>query len=206
MHNLRVFISSKQSEFELERAILKHEIETIPRLEADLAEEWSPQRPEVRHVFLERVVAAHFYVGLFGCVYSEPTRAEYLMARENKYREMLIYIKDAAGPEPELAALIAEIQSRHVPKRYCAPQELLVMFRRHLLDALVRSVEQLNWLGKTRAKPRGTRATRERILAEAGLPDDPATALAISLELNRLIVVRSETGNDSQQPSTYHTH
>src|SRR5215469_10500286 len=68
VHNLRVFISSKQSEFELERALLKHEVEAIPRLEADLAEEWSPQRVEVRKVFLERVMAAHFYVGLFGRV------------------------------------------------------------------------------------------------------------------------------------------
>jgi Domain of unknown function (DUF4062) len=196
MYNLRVFISSKQSEFELERAMLKHEVEAIPRLEADLAEEWSPQRAEVRKVFLERVMAAHFYVGLFGRVYSEPTRVEYLAARENKYREMLIYIKDSVQPEPELAALIAEIRSRHVPKRYSTPQDLLVMFRSHLLDALVRSVEELNWLGKPRAKPGRTRATQTRILAEAGLPNDPATALAISLELNRLIVTRSVNCDD----------
>ena len=129
IRTLTVFISSKQLEFQLERTILKHEIEAIPRLNADLAEEWSPERTDVRQVFLNRVIAAHFYVGLFGCVYSEPTRAEYEAARQNKYRELLIYVKAGGQPEPELAALIAEIKSRHVVKQFNTPDELLVMFR-----------------------------------------------------------------------------
>src|SRR4051812_38665157 len=96
MSNLRVFVSSKQSEFQLERAVIKHEIESIPRLEADLAEDWAPERNNVRSVFFDRVTSAHFYVGLFGCTYSEPTCAEYLEARKNSYREILIYVKACA--------------------------------------------------------------------------------------------------------------
>jgi hypothetical protein len=183
MKNLQVFVSSKQSEFELERAMLKHEIETIPRLEADLAEDWSPERTSVRRVFLDRVISAHFYVGLFGCIYSEPTRAEYMEARMNQYREILIYVKACTDRQRELAALIAEIESNHVPKYFTKPEELLVMFRNHLLDALVRSVEQLNWLGKSAATRHATRSTQTRILAEAGLPTDLVAASSISKEL-----------------------
>src|ERR1700726_3692336 len=90
---IRVFISSKQSEFHAEREALYQVIKRLPLLVPVLAEQWPPQRLEVRGRFLRAVRRSPIYVGLFGCIYSEPTVLEYEAAIENPAREVLIYIK-----------------------------------------------------------------------------------------------------------------
>src|SRR6185503_13788870 len=107
MDPISVFISSKQSEFETERAVLADKIRGIPFLDAVVAEEWAPERTPVQDVFLEKVRRCPIYVGLFQCIYSEPTEMEYRAGIENPYREVLLYVKTCRGTrDPHLTQLI----------------------------------------------------------------------------------------------------
>jgi Domain of unknown function (DUF4062) len=138
---IRVFISSKQSEFYAERAALCQVIKRLPLLVPVLAEEWPPQRLEVRERFLRDVRRSPIYVGLFGCIYSEPTVQEYEAAVENPAREVLIYIKRCPGAlvDPPLAPFLEELQRRTV-KMFNDVEELLPVFEQHLWSAVGRMI------------------------------------------------------------------
>jgi Domain of unknown function (DUF4062) len=185
MDAISVFISSKQSEFETERAVLADKIRSIPFLDVVLAEEWAPERTPVQDVFLEKVRRCPIYVGLFQCIYSEPTEMEYRAGMENPYREVLLYIKGCRGTrDPRLAQLIDAARSRHVTFQFDGVKDLLPVFRLHLQAALVRMVENLQALGKQEPVSRSTDsvlqrrwAAQQRHLRALGLPEDHTLAL-----------------------------
>jgi hypothetical protein len=159
-----IFISSKQKEFETERAVLADKISAIPFLEPMLAEEWGPQRSTPEDLFLDQVRQAPIYIGLFHRVYSKPTEMEYRAAVENPYREILIYLKRSpeADREAALKNLIAEFEERHVVYEFTTIAELLQVFTNHLGGALKRLITHLQKLGE--GPPVGR--TKESVLAQ----------------------------------------
>jgi len=174
---IRVFISSMQSEFEAERSILVHEIESIPILEPILAGAWLPQATSVQKVYLSDVRSCPIYVGLFGCTYSEPTKIEYFAASENPYRERLIYLKECAAIDPDLLMLIKTFELQVTFTRFRGVADLLPIFSRHLLGALDRivGIYQLLREPKPVAHSGGTVLERrwsnkQRYLSTLGLP------------------------------------
>lgn len=138
---IRVFISSKQSEFHDERAAFQQVIRRLPLLVPVLAEDWPPQRLEVRERFLRDVRRSPIYVGLFGCIYSAPTVLEYETAIENPAREILIYIKRCPREktEPNLVPFLERLQERTV-KVFADLAELLPVFEQHLWSAVGRMI------------------------------------------------------------------
>ena len=68
------------------------------------AENWSPQRQPIYDTFASDVKALPIYVGLFGCMYSEPTEQEYRVAIQEPRREILIYFRGCDARDPALAA------------------------------------------------------------------------------------------------------
>ena len=179
-NKVRVFISSKQSEFEAERAVLAHEIEAIPLLEAVWAEQWSPTGATPAEVYLKDVRSCPIYVGLFGRTYSEHTRREYMAACENPYREKLLYVKESSDPEPEMQTLIEEFMEKHALARFRNIGDLVQVFSKHLLNALGRMIDLLQLLGDPKPVAQGVgpsvlerrHASRQRYLRELGLPGD----------------------------------
>jgi uncharacterized protein DUF4062 len=185
MDAISVFISSKQSEFETERAVLADKIRSIPFLDVVVAEEWAPERTPVQDVFLDRVRRCPIYVGLFQCIYSEPTEMEYRAGIENPYREILLYVKACGGTrDPRLEHLIGAARSQHVTFQFQGIKDLLPVFGRHLQAALVRMVENLQALGKQEPVGRSTNsvlqrrwADQQRHLGSLGLPVDRGVAV-----------------------------
>jgi len=160
--SIRVFISSKQREFEAERSVLAHEIRNIPLLEPVLAEEWNPTGTSVRDVYLNDVRTSPIYVGLFGAIYSEPTYLEYLAACENPYREKLIYLKQADNVDERLKKLIVEFQDRHVPAKFRTLGDLVPVFSQHLIAALGRMIAALQLMGETKPVAHGSGSVLEK--------------------------------------------
>lgn len=186
---VRVFISSKQSEFTAERAVLAHEIGSIPLLDAAWAEEWSPGAAKPTEVYLKDVRSCPIYVGLFGRVYSEHTKLEYLAACENPYREKLLYIKQSENVETQLQELIAEFYDRHVPAKFNDIGDLIQVFSRHLIAALGRMIDMLQALGESKpvAHSGGPSALEKgfvkkvQYLHELGLPGDLSAASNVQM-------------------------
>jgi hypothetical protein len=159
---IRVFISSKQSEFSSERAVLAHEIRSIPLLEPVLAEEWNPTGTNVHDVYLNDVLTSPIYVGLFGSIYSEPTYREYLAACENPYREKLLYLKKSETVDGKLQELIARFNDLHVPARFVTIADLLPVFSKHLMAALSRMISMLQMLGENKQTTQGQGGAMEK--------------------------------------------
>jgi hypothetical protein len=178
---IAVFISSKQAEFETERAVLADKIRAVPFLEPVVAQEWPPERRTIQEVFLDRVRQSHIYVGLFDRVYSEPTELEYRTAIENPYREVLIYVKRSpdSAREPVLTQLIQHLKQRHTIVEYNTIADLLTVFQDHLRACLIRMITHLQKLGESAPQGRGSgsvlriRWVREREqLLSLGLPQE----------------------------------
>ena len=55
MDAIEVFLSSKQSEFEIERALMVERIKDYSMLEAVNAEDWAPESTPVRDLMIEKV-------------------------------------------------------------------------------------------------------------------------------------------------------
>lgn len=150
-HKVRVFVSCKQSEFEMERYAITHAIQSIPSLQPVLAEEWSPAAASVREVYLQDVRTSPIYVGLFGQLYSEPTKLEYLAACANPYRAKLIYIKESNQVEPLMHELIRYLlEERHTITKFRTVADLLPVFSKHLADAVNRVMETRQLLDEPR--------------------------------------------------------
>jgi hypothetical protein len=148
--SISIFISSKQVEFETERAVLADKIRSIPFLEPVLAEEWPPQHSTPEDLFLDQVRNSPIYIGLFHCIYSKPTEMEYRAAVENPYREILIYLKHSpnSAREPALHDLISEFKQRHVIAEFTTISDLLPVFTHHIRNALTRMIALLQKLGE----------------------------------------------------------
>ena len=202
---IRVFISSKQSEFETERAVLAHEIRNIPLLDPVLAEEWNPTGTSVHEVYLNDVRTSPIYVGLFGSVYSQPTFLEYKAACENPYREKLIYLKQTDKIDEQLRQLIVEFQDRHVPAKFRTLGDLVPVFSKHLGAALSRMVNTLQLFGEPKPVAQGKTTVlerqwvnRQKHIRELGLPENWEEAskkeLVIAITEACNLLERSVTG------------
>jgi hypothetical protein len=147
---IEVFLSSKQSEFVIERGLMVQQIKTYSMLEAVNAEDWSPEAAPVRESMIEKLNRSMAYVGLFGAIYSEPTELEYRAALANPYRERMIYIKNMPEDQraPELRKLIGDLQNMNVIAKFNDVLDLLPRFTDHLRDALVRIALKLRKLGE----------------------------------------------------------
>lgn len=186
-----VYISSKQVEFEIERAVLADKIRSLPFLEPVIAKEWPPERRTIEEVFLDEVRQAPIYVGLFHRIYSAPTEVEYRTALENEHRELLIYLKRSPEEDraPELRTLIREFQSRHTVVEFTTIGDLLPVFTNHLGSALVRMISLLQKLGE-RPLTRSSNSILARrwdnqneALLRLGLPTEPQVAVALGRQL-----------------------
>lgn len=196
---IRVFISSKQNEFQHERQRVENVIRNLPLLAPDLAEDWSPERESVENTFLRRVRAAPIYVGFFGCIYSAPTCLEYETARENPRREILIYIKECSHRDPLLDDFIHKIdnpKSGHTIKSFKNWDDLKPYFETHLWAAIRRMIENYIQLKEPEPATRGPQSfkwhrwneTRQQLL-DIGLPGahDPEKADVWAHELTRML-------------------
>lgn len=137
MSTLRIFISSVQSEFAQERAILRDYIlnhayvqdffdvcffEDVPAVD---------QRPD--ELYLDEVERSDIYIGLFGSKYGaedrggiSPTEREFDQASSTgKHR--LIFVKDVQGKprDSKMQALIHKAEASLVRKRFKTSEELI---------------------------------------------------------------------------------
>ncbi|WP_263376502.1 DUF4062 domain-containing protein [Granulicella aggregans] len=185
---IRVFLSSKQTEFTTERLVMAHMIRDIPVLEPVLAEEWFPSGSSIKQVYLNDVRTCPIYVGLFGAIYSEPTHLEYLAACENPYREKLIYLKNSDNIDEPLLKLIEDFKSRLVFARFSTIADLLPVFSNHLIAALTRMMTTLQLLGEVKPVTQGAGlvmekrwANRQKQIQELELPNAAELEDAIGL-------------------------
>jgi hypothetical protein len=176
---VRVFISSKQSEFTAEREALADVIRGLPLLAPIIAEEWSPERRDVRERFLQDVRRSPIYVGLFGCVYSAPTVVEYETACENPRREILIYIRPCPEGriDAQLNPVLTALRDGHVTSQFETVGQLVGRFERHLWSAVKRIIDKYVELQQPPPTAQGVRSvlgrlweTRRAHLQELGLP------------------------------------
>jgi Domain of unknown function (DUF4062) len=180
---IRVFISSKESEFAAERAAMARIVSALPLLAPVIAEDWAPSREEVKSKYLGDVRASPIYVGLFGCLYSAATELEYRAALENPYREILVYVRSCSSPEPQLKAIFDTwfVDCEHTVKRFTTWEELLPVFEKHLWSAVRRMIQAYLQLASPEPVTRGEdsvfqdrwQEARSQILS-LGLPGPPA--------------------------------
>ena len=195
---LPVLISSKQIEFQLEREDIRKLMERIPLLAVDLAADWAPQARPILDQSVRQARACAIYVGFYGCIYSEPTVQEYRAARENRYREILIYVKDCPGSrDAQLTAFLKELTdptAGHTVLTYSDWSKVRQHFTGHLWEAIGRMTTLALRLGDPPAAMGDDAAILEQRwaleredLLDLGLPDDPdrARALAQLIETQR---------------------
>jgi len=201
---IRVFISSKQSEFREARLRMAEIIEGMPLLVPILAEDWAPERLDVREKFLGDVRRSPIYVGLFGNVYSEPTILEYDTARENPYREILIYIREqeSATIDSRLAPFLQLLKERHTCKIFETVQNILPFFEKHLWNAVRAMIEAYIELQKPAPVTHGGDspfqrrwAARRAQLGLLGLPGglSPENAAEYAAKLSEMLSRHSGT-------------
>jgi hypothetical protein len=207
MDSIEVFLSSKQSEFEIERALMVERIKLYSMLEAVNAEDWSPQAAPVRELMIEKVNRSMIYVGLFGALYSEATELEYRAALANPYRERMIYLKKLPGNkrDPEVVRLIGDLHAQNTVAQFNDVRDLLPRFSSHLSDALVRIVLKLRKLGETPpvTKSAGSAMRRRweaerRQLLEFGFQN--SSAVEISALIERIEREQLQMGTDATNP------
>ena len=150
MDAIEVFLSSKQSEFEIERALMVERIKAYSMLEPVNAEDWSPESAPIRELMIDKVNRSMIYVGLFGSIYSEATELEYRAALKNPYRERMVYLKNMPDEQraAELRRLITDLHAQNTVARFDDVRDLLPRFGTHLSDALVRIALKLRRLGE----------------------------------------------------------
>ena len=154
MTPIRIFISSVQREFALERELLRDFLRGDPLMQrffdVYLFEDVpaSDRRPD--DVYLEEVERCDIYVGLFGARYGfedehgvSPTEREFDRATERE-KHRLIFVKGAEGESrhPKMQALVARAQAGLVRRRFATSAELVA----GLYAALVQYLEAREYL------------------------------------------------------------
>ena len=189
MDAIEVFLSSKQLEFEIERALMVERIKSYSMLEPVNAEDWPPESAPVRELMLDKVNRSMIYVGLFGSIYSEATELEYRAALNNPYRERMVYLKNLPDDQrsPEIRRLIADLHAQNTVAKFNDVRDLLPRFTDHLRDALIRIALKLRKLGEpppvTKSRGAGSGMYRRweaerRPLLEFGFRDNTAGEIA----------------------------
>lgn len=154
MERIRIFISSVQSEFAEERAMLCHYIRTDALLgkffEPFIFEEVPANEYPVDHVYLKEVEASDIYLGLYGNQYGyedeegiSPTEREYDLAKL-LHKSRLIYIKgiDEDKRHPKETALITKVERDIVRKTFVDIDGL----RTSVYASLIRYLEEKEFI------------------------------------------------------------
>jgi hypothetical protein len=192
--HLTVLISSKQAEFAGERADIVQIVRPLPLLVANAAEHWAPETKSVEDKSVDEAAGSAIYVGLFGCIYSEPTVMEYRAARQNPHREVLIYVKDCATRDralDEFLGSVLQARTGHTVVRFANWADARDRFAEHLWDAVGRMIDRLMRLGNPPVAMGGGgvlerkwNAERAALLA-LGLPVRSEDALEMAEHLRR---------------------
>lgn len=163
MAPIRIFISSVQGEFSVERAALRDYLKGDPLMrrffEAFLFEDVpaADRRPDA--LYLQEVERSDIYVGLFGAHYGtedaegvSPTEREYRRATALG-RHRLIFVKgaDDGGRHPKMRMLIRGAEAGLVRKRFNDSQELVTGLYAALVEYL--DVKELIRFGPFDAAP-----------------------------------------------------
>ncbi len=154
MQRIRIFISSVQSEFAQERAMLNNYIRTDALLgkffETFIFEDVPANEASPQQVYLSEVEAADIYLGLYGIKYGyedaegvSPTEREYNLAAE-LHKSRLIFIKSTDEQErhPKETALIQKAERDIVRKTFASIEDL----RASVYAALVRYLEEKEYI------------------------------------------------------------
>ena len=154
MKRIKIFISSVQSEFAEERAMLCYYIWTDALLgkffEPFIFEEVPANEFPVSHVYLKEVELCDIYLGLYGNLYGfedeegiSPTEHEYDLAA-TLHKSRLIFIKsiDEERRHPKEIALIRKIERDVVRKTFVDVDGL----RTSVYAALVRYLEEKEYI------------------------------------------------------------
>jgi len=196
LKKIPVFISSKQIELHDDRLAIAELVAQIETLEPVYAEEWTPRRAAAGDVYRADALRCPLYIGLFWKAYSAATEEEYRLAVSNRETELLLYIRDCEELEREerLRGLIAEFQDKHVFRRYGSTADLQRLVPNHLLEAVIRMVTRLHYLGQT-SRSGLPRFLAPRDLLEAwgldGTVADTADALSRARGLLHALVTRT---------------
>ena len=154
MKRIKIFISSVQSEFAEERAMLCHYIRTDVLLgkffEPFIFEEVPANEYTTTHVYLKEVELCDIYLGLYGNLYGfedeegiSPTEREYDLAA-SLHKSRLIYIK-SIGEEnrhPKETALIRKVERDIVRKTFIDIDGL----RTSVYASLIRYLEEKEYI------------------------------------------------------------
>lgn len=154
MQRIRIFISSVQSEFARERAMLNQYIRTDALLgkffETFIFEDAPASESSPQQVYLKEVEMSDIYLGLYGNQYGyedsegvSPTEREYDRAAE-LHKSRLIFIKsmNERDRDPKEAALIKKVERDIVRKTFVDAEEL----RTAVYAALVRYLEEKEYI------------------------------------------------------------
>ena len=154
MQRIRIFISSVQSEFAEERAMLCHYIRTDALLgkffEPFIFEEVPANEFPTSHVYLKEVEMCDIYLGLYGNLYGyedeegiSPTEREYdLAAKLHKSRLIFIMSIEEDRRHPKETALIRKVEMDIVRKTFVDIDGL----RTSVYASLVRYLEEKEFI------------------------------------------------------------
>ena len=154
MKRIKIFISSVQSEFAEERAMLCRYIRTDVLLgkffEPFIFEEVPANEYPTSHVYLKEVELCDIYLGLYGNLYGyedeegvSPTEREYDLAAK-LHKSRLIYIKsvDEENRHPKETALIRKVERDIVRKTFVDIDGL----RTSVYASLIRYLEEKEYI------------------------------------------------------------
>lgn len=154
MKRIKIFISSVQSEFAVERTSLCYYIRTDALLgkffEPFIFEEVPANEYSTRHTYLKEVEMCDIYLGLYGNQYGyedeegiSPTEREYDLAA-SLHKSRLIYIKSIKEEErhPKEAALIKKVEQDIVRKTFVDADGL----RTSVYASLIRYLEEKEYI------------------------------------------------------------
>ncbi|MBE6301730.1 MAG: DUF4062 domain-containing protein [Parabacteroides distasonis] len=154
MKRIKIFISSVQSEFAEERAMLCHYIRTDVLLgkffEPFIFEEVPANEYPTSHVYLKEVEVCDIYLGLYGNLYGyedeegvSPTEREYDLAA-TLHKSRLIYIKSIGEEKrhPKETALILKVERDIVRKTFVDIDGL----RTSVYASLIRYLEEKEYI------------------------------------------------------------
>lgn len=154
MKRIKIFISSVQSEFAEERAMLCHYIRTDVLLgkffEPFIFEEVPANEYPTSHVYLKEVELCDIYLGLYGNLYGyedkegiSPTEREYDLAAK-LHKSRLIYIKSIGEEKrhPKETALIRKVERDIVRKTFVDIDGL----RTSVYASLIRYLEEKEYI------------------------------------------------------------
>jgi predicted HTH transcriptional regulator len=148
MERKKVFISSVQSEFALERQILFDYLASDALLgkffEPFVFERIEAKDESAQKVYLDQIRMSDIYIGLFGTQYGfvddadiSPTEREYDLASE-LHKTRLIYIKNTGLRDEKEALLIRKIEKVVVRKSFLTVDEL----KAEVYASLIRYLEE----------------------------------------------------------------